>query len=270
MNDMKNRYLWYTDCHLDRVNPLTKLKLITNLRKEEPKALFLTGDISNGIMTYFDLKMLATLVDCPIYFVLGNHDYHCSSFEETHDKIKELCKKHSNLIWLTQSDVVPLSDEIALIGTEGWYDARIGNPTYLKATLDWLLIKDLKNLPTMEDRVQFFRKLSDQSCAMIEEKLVTALDKDYKTVYILTHFPPWKEATRDVGTLLEKFWLPYNVNLALGETIERVMLGRNKRNVTVLCGHTHDPEYIRVSRNIHCQVGKPGGWFKLDSQVIYV
>lgn len=253
----KLKYLWYTDTHLNKISLLDKFKLISHIRKEKPKAIFLTGDISNGIMTCLDLKILATWVKCPIYFILGNHDYHFSSFEETHEKIRQLCMQYPNLIWLTESDIISLTDDVAIIGTEGWYDASSGKTSYLKITPDWLLIKDLKKLSSMDDRILAFKNLADKSCELIENKLETALNQGYKTIYILTHVPPWKEATRDIGTILENYWIPYNVNLRLGKTIEKVMQDRKKRNVTVLSGHTHNPLHIHISRNIECQVGGP-------------
>jgi 3',5'-cyclic-AMP phosphodiesterase len=264
----KNKFLWYTDTHFDRVAPWTLLKFVRYLRAQKPKGILLTGDISNGLLTGFHLKSLATLVDCPIYFTLGNHDYHFSSIENQHDKIKQICKDYPNLIWLTHSDVINLQSEVGLIGAEGWYDARLGDPKYLKATIDWMLIKDFKSL-SMEERIEKFRSLSQKSVVILKDKLEKALEQDYKTIYLLTHFPPWEEATRDTGTFMEKFWLPYNINLALGQMIEETMTPYKKRRVVVLTGHTHCPDYIRVSRNIDCQVGYPGVSVK-NSQIIYV
>jgi predicted MPP superfamily phosphohydrolase len=253
---MKDKYLWYTDTHLDKVNPISKMRFVHYIRKENPKALFLTGDISNGLFTCLDLKVLATWVKCPIYFVLGNHDYHFSSINETHKKIKSLCQNYPNLRWLSQEDIISLSEEVALIGTEGWYDASMGNSSYLKLTPDWMLIEDFRKLNSMEERIQAFQNLADKSCQYIEQQLEKALADDYKTIYILTHFPPWKEATRDVGKFLEKFWLPYNVNYRLGQKIESIMSERKKRNVIVLAGHTHHDCWIHVSRNIECKVNE--------------
>lgn len=251
---MKQKYLWYTDTHLDKIAPWTKISFIRRIVKEKPQGVFLTGDISNGLLLKFDLALLAKMVDCPIYFVLGNHDYHFSSFDNIHDTVKELCYKYPNLIWMSDSDIVPLTNQVALIGTEGWYDARIGEPAYLKATLDWMLIKDFKDLPSMSDRIKGFRALAQKSADFISDKLEKCLEQGYKNIYLLTHFPPWKEATRDVGTLMEKFWLPYNVNLTLGTTIEGSMVNYPKRHLTVLSGHTHTDAWIHVSRNIECKV----------------
>lgn len=266
---MKNKYLFYTDTHLDKKFPWTLWRFVRHLRKENPKGIFLTGDISNGLLTCFHLKMLAKAVECPIYFVLGNHDMHFSSFEKTHAKIRKLCQEHPNLIWMTEAPVIELSSEVAVIGAEGWYDAMFGNPNYLKATFDWFLTEDFRKLPNWNARIDAFRKLADKSCDIIADKLEKALEQGYKTIYILSHFPPWKEATRDEGTFLESYYLPYNVNYRLGQTIEKIMEGRKKRNVIVLSGHTHTPEYIRVSRNISCQVGD-AKIFKINSQQIYL
>lgn len=253
---MKDKYLWYTDTHLDKVLPWTLVRFILHIIKENPKGVFLTGDISSGIITIYHLKLLATFIKCPIYFVLGNHDYHLTSIDKQHERLRKLCKEHSNLIWLTESDIIHLNDEVALIGAEGWYDAELGNPKYLKATMDWFMTEDFRKLPTMSERIQAFRTLSNKSCTILEDKIEKALSQGYKSIYILTHFPPWKEATRDVGTFFEKYYLPYNVNLMLGKMIERVMKDHKKRNVTVLAGHTHTDCWIHVARNIECKVNR--------------
>ncbi len=253
---MKDKYLWYTDTHLDKVAPWTLMRFIYHIRNQNPNGVFLTGDISTGPMLCSHLRLMAKFIKCPIYFVLGNHDYHFTSIKKQHENLRALRQEYPNLIWLTESDIIDLNHEVGLIGTEGWYDARLGNPNYLKYSFDWVLTKEFRNLPNIKSRVEVFRELSSKSCDFIRDQLERALDQDFKTVYILTHFPPWKEATRDEGTILEPFYLPYNVNLALGQTIEKVMKERKKRNVTVLAGHTHTDAWIHVARNIECKVNK--------------
>lgn len=250
---MNEYYLWYTDTHLDKVFPWTKYFFIKNIIKQNPKAVFLSGDISNGLCTCFDLKLLATFVKCPIYFVLGNHDYHFSSFNKKHEQIRQLCNKYPNLVWLTQEMPIELDKNSCLIGAEGWYDVSIGNPKYLKFTFDWFMTEDFRKLPSMTERVKAFQALADQSCEHIEFKLKTALAGPHNTIYLMTHFPPWKEATRDEGTFMGEFWLPYNVNVRLGKTIERMMAFSDKKLV-VLAGHTHTDCWIHVSKNIECKV----------------
>jgi predicted phosphohydrolase len=253
---MKNKYLWFTDTHLDKIAPWKKYLFGKHLARENPTGVFLTGDISNGRQTVSDLERLASQIACPIYFVLGNHDYHHSSIAKTHDNIRKICQKHSNLIWMTEAGVVHLNEEVALIGTEGWYDAEEGKPEYLKMTFDWMLVDDFRQLPNMAERIKAWRRMADQSADDITYKLEKAIEQNYKSIYLLTHVPPWKEATRDVGTFMERFWLPYNTNLRLGRAIEKVMSEHKKRYITVLAGHTHTDCWIHVARNIECKVSK--------------
>lgn len=271
-NQPRQKWLWYTDLHLDKVMPWRKRVFLNSITRERPDGIILTGDISNGRYTVRDLELIADAVSCPIWFCLGNHDYHGSSFGQTHADIRELCVRHPNLIWLTEAGVVPINDEVAIIGTEGWYDAEEGKPEYLQFTFDWFLIDDFRVLSDMKARIKAWRKLAEKSAEQITKSLEQAIDEGYKTIYIATHIPPWREATRDVGTFMEKFWLPYNTNLHLGKAIEKVMADHKKRHVMVVCGHTHTPLEIRIAHNVECRVG-PGHYLGLpkeDKQVLYI
>lgn len=267
----KKKYLWFTDNHLDKVTPWSLIRFLFHIRKENPDGIILTGDISNGILTPLHLRLLATFIKCPIYFVLGNHDYHFSSINNTHDAIRKLCKKYSNLIWVTDNGIIHINDEVAFIGSEGWYDAENGKPKYLQFTFDWFLIEDFRKLKNMDQRIDAWKELATQSAIDLTSKLEKAIDQNYKTIYVLTHFPPWKEATRDVGTPMEKFWLPYNANLRLGKALENVMKVHKKRYITVLAGHIHTDCWIHVSRNIECKVSKAKYYGELrNEEHIYI
>jgi hypothetical protein len=108
----------------------------------------------------------------------------------------------------------------------------------------------------MKARIEAWRAIADQSTYYLVDKIEKAIEQGYKNIYVLTHFPPWKEATRDVGTVFEKFWMPYNVNVRLGVALEEVMVNHKKKHITVLAGHTHTDCWIHVSRNIECKVSK--------------
>lgn len=266
----RKKYLWYTDIHLNRINPITLLRFISSINRERPDGVFITGDISSGTFINFHLELMAKRIECPVYFTLGNHDYWTSSFKKKNEEIGELCSKYSNLVWTSKTGMISLNEEVALAGVEGWYDAVHGDDRYLLTTLDWILVEEFRQLKDMHERISLFRSIAKESCEDAEKKLLSAFDSGHKSVYLLTHFPPWKEAVRAEGTPLEDFWLPYNVNAQLGATLETIMHDRNKKHLTVLTGHTHDPRYIRVSRNIDCQVGEGHALFKVRPQVIYL
>ncbi len=254
------RYVWYSDTHLNlSVLPFMKRRFINRLNNAGADGVFISGDISMGLSLESDLRFLTKHFNGPIYFVLGNHDYHFRHIDSVHADVRRLCYKFPNLHWLTDDPVTTLAEDVALIGTEGWYDAVNGNPSLLRWTSDWALTFDFLHMDNMDERIQCWRKMAQDSAELIAERLEKALE-DHKTVYVMTHFPPWKEATRAQGTILEKYWLPYNANVAMGEAIERVMDGRKKKRVIVLAGHTHTPCHIRVTNSVQCMVARASYW----------
>lgn len=261
------KYLWLTDVHLW---PWNKYSLLNSILDQKPKGVFLTGDISNSAQTLiWDLDFLGPRIGRPLYFVIGNHDLHFSNIEKTHAELRNLCKKHKNLIWMDEAGIVPLNEEACCIGNMGWYDAKMGNVEYLKYTIDWFLIEDFRKLSSMDDRIDKFRQLAKDSADSLCEKLELAI-KTYKTIYLISHFPAWKEANRTNSWFSEQFFEPYNTNLILGEKLEGIMEQYKKRQLICLMGHTHLPTTIHVSRNIECRVGR-GSYHKLsEEEILYI
>ncbi len=251
------KILWYTDTHLNVAFPWAKQRFVKQILDEEPSGVFLTGDISNGIKCCSDLEYLARKVPCPIYFVYGNHDVHYASIKVIHQELKFLCKKYDNLFWLTPCDPIKINDNVAIVGTEGWYDGLVGDPEYLKYTTDWFLVSELRELDSHSKRLDKFREMAQQSADLIVDKLKSAF-KIYDTVYVLTHFAPWKEASRELGILkfTEKLWDPYNHNVTMGKALENLMMQYPDKKIIVLCGHIHAASHINVSHNIECIVGR--------------
>lgn len=246
------KYLWYSDTHLNTSWPWSLRSFVRKVNDMKPDGMFLTGDISNGRRVSDDLSFLASRIDCPIYFVLGNHDYHMRSLGGVHDSVREVCSRHKNLVWMTDSGVVSLSEDVALVGTEGWYDAAFGNPDFLRFTMDWMLTYDFFRLP-WPSILSAWRGMAAASAEYIGIKVEEALST-HKEVFVLTHFPPWPEADRAHGTVFERFWLPYNSNSILGTRIEQVAREFKKKRITVLAGHTHSERTIRVRKNVECRV----------------
>lgn len=250
------RYVWYSDTHLNKsVFPFMKRGFIRRLDEAHADGVIVTGDISSGLRLESDLRFLARHFDGPIYFVLGNHDYHKRHIESVHADVRRLCARHPNLCWLTDIGLVELTDNIALVGTEGWYDASLGDPTWLRWTTDWWLTLDFLQMDSMDERIAAWRRMARTSAELVESRLQQAFER-YRTVYVATHFPPWREATRSAGTFMESFWLPYNTNAAMGAAIERVAIDHPDSNVVVLAGHTHVPCHVRVSDNVQCHVAR--------------
>lgn len=252
MGKNTNKYLWFSDCH---IYYWQYLKLLNSIQGENAKGIFITGDESNGLTLSHFLHFIGKNLSIPVYFVLGNHSYWTSSFKKTEIKVSSIIEKYDHLHWLTKQEVMPLTDEIAIIGEEGWYDAAIGNRNYIKYTLDWLFIKDFRVLKSWDDRFDMFKELARVSAVNIQRKLLTAL-RTYDTIYLLSHFPPYEEAGRYNSIFNKKFWEPYNNNIILGKTINEVMKDYPNKNVKVLCGHSHSAATVNVSSNVECRVGR--------------
>jgi predicted phosphohydrolase len=263
----RKKHLWITDVHL---LPFSRRKMLNIILDQKPARVFLTGDISNCAQTlYGDLAFLGQRIGRPLLFVLGNHDYHASDIKSVHREVRRLCKQYKNLIWMDEAGIVPLNEETCVLGHGGWYDARIGNPGYLKYTFDWMLIKDFRELPTMKKRIELFRELAKESakvlCTRVEEAVET-----YKSIFLLTHEPPFKEGNRANSWISEKFYEPYNTNYILGKELEKLMENHKKRYLTILSGHVHQSATLHIARNIECRIGR-GSYIKIsDEEIIYI
>src|SRR5260221_2540947 len=141
----RKKFLFLTDTHLWY---WSRNKLLNLMLDEKPDGLFLTGDISNcAWLLYKDLKFLATGLNIPIYFVLGNHCHYGSSFNEVKERVIDICNEHTNLKWLDQSDIISLNYNTAIVGSMGWYSASIGISYFIRYTFDWFMISDFRKLP---------------------------------------------------------------------------------------------------------------------------
>lgn len=268
---MQSKIIWFTDSHL---LPFQRYKFLNHILDAAPHGVFLTGDVSHSGFSFLtDLEFLGKRLKCPLYFVEGNHDAWLSSFQEVRAGIRKLCSRYPNLIWMTEAGVVPLTDEVAVIGASGFYTAEFGNPNFIKCTFDWFMIKELRELPSWEARYAKFRQLAAEDTAIIVKNLEKALEV-YNRVYILSHYPGWKEADRHDSFLSEEFWKPYNTNGILGAELERVMKGHkikgSKKHITVLSGHTHRQTALHISNSIECRVGRAGYFGPTDNETLFI
>lgn len=265
--EAQQKYLWLTDTHL---LPYNRRKMLNSILDRKPAGVFLTGDISNSSQTLIgDLTFLGERVGRPLFFVMGNHDRHFSSFAKTNQAVRELCQRHPNLIRMDEAGIIPLNEHTCVIGAEGWYDAKRGDTRFLKITFDHFLIDEFRVLPSMEAKIEMFRALAKKSAEQLSSLLEEAMET-YKTVFLLTHFPPYPEADRAQGSLMEAFYRPYNTNNVLGEKLEEVMAKYKKRHLIVLCGHTHSPVQIFRSRNIEVRVGRGSYTHLSEDETIYL
>ena len=179
------KFLHITDIHLDHLQEQTrpvyiaetgKTKRVTGLKEfvdyyqhrivaDGLDGIFLTGDITTCQHLPDHLKFLAEMIKCPIYFILGNHDYYggdkimgglSQKFATTCDRdlgpATTGVQHSTNLHYMTarKESIIQTTEEgkkIAIVGSDGWYD---GEYAYFSRSelfmTDFVTIKEFKTL----------------------------------------------------------------------------------------------------------------------------
>ena len=118
---------WLTDIHL---NFLTKWQLdefFDKLQASDVDIFLISGDIGEATDIIDFLKRF-DILEKPVYFVLGNHDFYHGSVEEVRQTVAELADESQFLTYLTACDFpIALSSTVGLIGHDSWSDGRCGD-----------------------------------------------------------------------------------------------------------------------------------------------
>lgn len=248
------KLVWITDPHLDFVGELGLLALAKNIRAQRPSALLVTGDLSTANLLPKHLVWLRSAVTCPVYLVLGNHDFYGGTFEGVDGLVDEFCAQHAKIHHLGKGEVVRLDKDTALVGHRGWADGRAGSEMKSPVVLnDFVLIGDLRGLTQAE----LFAELAargDASATYFRRVLPEAMAK-FQHVFVLTHVPPFPQSAWHEGRMSDPDFLPHFCNRAAGEAIAEVARQHPRCRVTVLCGHTHGEGTARIARNLVVHTG---------------
>lgn len=265
--------VWATDIHLDAADPDRAMAFFDAVKASGGDCLLLGGDMSNAVSLTEDLTLLADVVNQPVYFVLGNHDYYGGSIKGIRKLAEGL--KSAGLFWLPACGCVELAEGVGLVGNGGWGDARNGNHEKSSVMLmDYFVISDLQEVYDTENddmtlRPQQalkgkLRALGRESAEDLRPHLLEAAIR-FRQVIILTHVPPFPEAAWHEGAPSVADWLPGFSCRAMGEELYRVAGEHPDVAFTVLCGHTHGDGLARIRPNlvVHTQgaeYGYPDFW----------
>jgi predicted phosphohydrolase len=235
---------WITDPHLSFLRSATDFGLW--LRQEFPEVdkWLITGDIAESYDVFSYLTDFRTSLGKDILFILGNHDYYHSSFDEVDEEAGALAPS-TGLTWLRGAGVVTV-DNVAIVGNCGWFDARYGNSRSRIALNDFRFIVDLAP-------GQFNRDLLVQLCDNRAKRLANELKERMReavqqsdNILVATHVPPYSEACWHEGEVSNSDWLPWFTSRATGNAIDEVAGENPDKSFLVLCGHTHGSgRYVR-------------------------
>jgi predicted phosphohydrolase len=245
---------WLTDIHLDFLSPEARSLFYAGLQRQALDLLLISGDIGLAASVIQFLKEIASAVEVPIYFVIGNHDYWGASIADVRRHVSEECASDPWLRWLPSAGVVELTADIALIGHDGWVDARLGDYARSEVLLtDYFAIDDLRDLSKM-DRFAKLNALGDEAALFLESQARRALELR-REVLVLTHVPPFREACWHEGKISSEDYLAHFGCKAVGDRLRQVMLEHPDKQMTVLCGHTHGGGSAQILPNLSVRTG---------------
>jgi predicted MPP superfamily phosphohydrolase len=248
------RLAWVTDVHLNFVPSRKRFVFYDRIRDAQPGALLLGGDIGEADTVTRLLKEMAAALRLPIYFVLGNHDFYRGSIAEIREVVEREASASQWLHWLPASGVVELTAATALIGHDSWADGRCGDFFRSEVMLnDYILIHELRGL-TKKALYAKLNALGDEAAEFLGERAGEALAARRNAI-VLTHVPPFREASWHEGRISDDDWLPHFACRAAGDRLAAVMRRRPDCGMTVLCGHTHGSGVAHILPNLAVSTG---------------
>ncbi len=248
---------WTTDIHLNFLKEYERKALYAKINKSRGECLLIGGDIAEAHSLVLFLDEMKNYISKDIYYVLGNHDYYGSDFDEVKNIIFEYFEKQNKKSQKNQhkfqcfdffDETVSLTEKTVLIGNSGWGDAGYGNFMESNVQLsDYFYIKSLKNL----SKIQLQNKLQNKGIEFADY-LKKKLEKcrKYKTIIYLTHVPPFENACWYNGQISDSNFLPHFSCAATGNALIEYAEKNLHQNIIVLCGHTHGDGFYKHYKNI--------------------
>jgi len=243
---------WLTDIHLEWLNQKSRRTFFETISEERPECILVGGDICNPEELEPWLLKLQKKVPVPIYFVLGNHDYYGTSIYKVRELARSITKTHNEIWWLPSAGVVPLTDDVGLVGHGCWGDGRAGS--FFNSSLMLNDFRYIQELSGLSKRGQFEQvcQLGVEAADYLLEYVEEAATK-YRRVIVLTHVPPFPEACLYLGKPSEE-GLPFFCSKTAGDALKDVAANNPETQFLVLSGHTHDAADVQVAENLRCVV----------------
>lgn len=239
---------WLSDIHLNFLNDDEISAFLSELASIRTDAWVISGDIgeAHSVLDYLD--RLRSGLGRPLYFVLGNHDYYGGSIAEVTQRVQGAVRD-PEFVWLNSSGPVFLARGLAVVGDDGWGDARLGDPLGSQVELaDFYCIRELTGL-ARRDVIRTANALGDACAARLAPKLAEAASR-CGGVCIATHVPPFEGAAWYEGRTSAPEWLPWFSCAAMGHVIRQCAERHPDVRFLVLCGHTHGQGYFEPSANV--------------------
>ena len=247
------RLAWLSDIHLNFLDERRRSKFVESVAAREADAVAISGDIADGWTVVHALEAFAARVACPVYVVLGNHDFYHRGIGAVRTEVGAVTEG-SRVTYLTDADVVELAPGIALVGHDGWADGREGD--YAGTTFrtnDFVHIQDFQvfgvGFGAKDQRLRLMQHLAGEAASHFARVLPLAA-ATHAHVIAVTHVPPFAGASRYRGRPTGPDALPFYASRCVGETLLDVMASYPACRLTVLAGHTHASATYQAAPNV--------------------
>lgn len=246
--------LWINDIHLEFLGEADLEHFVEALCSQNADCILIAGDIAQAPTIARYLLRVESALEIPIYFVLGNHDFYHGSLAGVRSTIRELSKESHHLHWLNGHGIVHLTPNTCLVGHDGWGDGRLGDFHNSHIQLnDFILIDELAGL-SRNDLFRQLARLGDEAAEHLKALLPDAL-RSAQHLVVLTHVPPFLEASWYDGRYCDPEWLPFFACKAVGDVLLEAMRNHPGKRMTVLCGHTHGGGTSQILPNLTTHTG---------------
>ena len=118
---------WLTDLHLNFLEKQERIDFYQTVIESKADVIFISGDSAEAPSISDLLAEMKQIISKPIYFVLGNHDFYRGSVGSVREDMTRLTQAVEGLYWLPASGIHKLTNDVLLVGTDGFADGRYGN-----------------------------------------------------------------------------------------------------------------------------------------------
>jgi len=249
---------WLTDIHINFLEKNERDIFYKAVAAQQSDAILITGDIAEAPSVSFLLQEMQAALNIPIYFVLGNHDYYKGYVADVRQEIAVLTKTSAYLRWLPVLEAQQLSNDIYLVGQDGWADGRLGDYANSNLVLnDCRFIRDLIQQHNIgkNNLLAKMMELGDIDANNLQQDLNEAINKGAHKIIIATHVPPFKESCYYEGKMSTDDYLPYFSSKATGDVLSQFATTYPEVDFLVFCGHTHAESFYQPFSNLTVKTG---------------